>query len=123
MAALGPLTLSLAAVLPTSVEQSMPKRKRQAKKKLAGKGRLNDAKRWLQSCAAPKNLTGAYSKRYAVSEPTARDELITIGCHDDIMIQEYEKQGVKWEYMVEPMSGEMYVVPKGTEEYELYSVI
>ncbi len=98
----------------------MPKRKRQAKKKLVGKGRLNDATRWLQLAAFPKELVGAYTKRYAVSEMVAREELMFIGCYDDVLIQDYEKEGVKWEYKVEPMSGEMFVVPEGTEEHELY---
>ena len=98
----------------------MPKRKRQAKKKLAGKGRANDAARWLQSRPLPNNLIEAYSKRYAVTEMVARDELMLLGYYENILIQEYEREGVKWEYIVEPMSGEMYVVPEGTEEHEIY---
>ena len=98
----------------------MSKRKRQAKKKLAGKGRTTDAVRWLNSCTLPDNLIEAYAKRYAVSEMDASDELESIGYADEILIQKYEKEGIKWEYMVEPRSGEMFVVPEGTEEYELY---
>lgn len=90
----------------------MPKRKRQAKKKLVGKGRTNDAKCWLNSRALPKNIIEAYSKRYAVSEMVARDDLTSIGYYDEITIQEYEKEGIKYEYMVEPLSGEMYLVPE-----------
>ncbi|MES9906563.1 MAG: hypothetical protein ABW168_28260 [Sedimenticola sp.] len=100
----------------------MPKRKRQSKKKLAGKGRTNDATRWLQSRALPKDLVEAYLKRYAVSEIVARDELMSIGYYDEIMIQEYEKEGIRWEYKVEPLSGDMFVVPEGTEDHELYEI-
>ncbi len=100
----------------------MPKRKRQAKKKLVGKSRTNDATRWLQSCALPRNIIEAYSKRYAVPEIVAREELMSIGYYDEIMIQEYEKEGIKWEYKVEPLSGDMFVVPEGTEDHELYEI-
>ena len=100
----------------------MSKRKRQSKKKLAGKGRLNDAKRWLQSRSLPENLVESYSNRYSVSEIIASEELMSIGYYDDIFIQDYEKDGIEWEYMVEPLSGEMVVVPKGTEEDELYEI-
>ncbi|MCP3908594.1 MAG: hypothetical protein GY712_11320 [Oceanicoccus sp.] len=99
----------------------MPKRKRQAKKKLAGKGRVADATRWLQQLKTrPASLVDAYSKRYAVTKLLAREELIAIGYYDDLLIQEYEKEGIEWEYRVEPLSGDMIVVPIGTEEHELY---
>ena len=100
----------------------MPKRKRQVKKKLAGKGRIADAKRWLQQLqkTKPDRLVEAYSKRYAVTKLVAREELIVIGYYEEILIQEYENEGVQWEYRVEPLSGEMIVVPAGTEEHELY---
>ena len=100
----------------------MPKRKRQVKKKLASKGRTNDAARWLRSRALPANLIEAYSKRYAVPEVVAREELMSIGFYDEIMIQEYEKEGIKWEYKIEALSGEMFVVPEGTEDHELYEI-
>jgi len=47
---------------------------------------------------------------------------MSIGYYDDIMIQEYEKEGIKWEYKVEPLSGDMFVVPEGTEGHELYEI-
>ena len=100
----------------------MPKRKRQNKKKLARKERAADAIRWLQKSQKnkPASLVDAYSKRYAISKLDAREELISIGYYEDILIQEYEKDGVQWEYRVEPLSGEMIVVPVGTEDHELY---
>ncbi len=99
----------------------MPKRKRQAKKKLTGKGRLNDAKKWLIN-HPQKDLISAYSKRYGTSSYVAEDELMQIGYYDDLCIQQYEKEGVEWEYRVEPLSGEMVVVPKDTEEHEIYEI-
>ncbi|NHN39990.1 hypothetical protein G8764_22055 [Pseudomaricurvus alcaniphilus] len=99
----------------------MPKRKRQSKKKLAGKGRITDATRWLKQLRNfPENLVEAYSKRYKVSEIDAREELVGIGYYEAVLIQEYEKIGIEWEYRVEPLSGDMIVVPKGIEEHELY---
>ena len=65
-------------------------------------------------------MVEAYSKRYAVSEMVARDELISIGYYEEITIQEYEKEGEKWKYMVAPLSGELYLVPEDTDEHELY---
>jgi len=98
----------------------MTKRKRQSKKKLQGKGRINDATRWLKARALPEKLVDEYSKRYAVSEIVAREELMLIGFYDEILIQDYEEENIKWEYIVEPQTGEMYVVPEGTEEHEFY---
>ena len=102
----------------------MPKRKRQSKKKLVGKARLNDARRWLQSrdCPKKKPLVETYSKRYGVGHAVAWDELVSLGYYDELLIQQYEADGVEWEYKVEPRSGDMFVVPKGTEEHELYEI-
>lgn len=99
----------------------MAKGKRQAKKKLAGKGRLNDAKKWLLS-HPQKDLISAYSKRYGVGSQIAEDELIQLGYYDELYIQHYEKEGIEWEYRVEPLSGEMVVVPKDTEDHEIYEI-
>ena len=99
----------------------MPKRKRQAKNKLAGKGRLHDAKKWLLN-HPQKDVIFAYSKRYGVSNRVAEDELMQLGYYDEIYIQHYEQEGIEWEYRVEPLSGEMVVVPQGTEEYEIYTI-
>ncbi len=99
----------------------MPKRKRQSKKHLRGQARQADATPWLQAQRLrPKDLVEAYSTRYGINKNLAYEELMEIGYYDEILIQAYEKEGVKWEYMVEPLSGEMYVVPEGTEEHDLY---
>ena len=99
----------------------MPKRKKQSKKKLHGQARLNDAKSWLRQLKQPpEDFVEAYANRYGISHQTAWDELMQIGYYDEILIQAYKKEGIEYEYMVEPLSGEMYVVPKGTREDELY---
>jgi hypothetical protein len=99
----------------------MPKKKRQAKKQLVGKGRLNNAKKWLVN--HPQNdLITAYSRRYGITSQVAKDELMKLGYYDDLHIQHYEKEGIEWEYRVEPLSGEMVVGPKGSEEHELYEI-
>ncbi len=100
------------------------KRKRNSKKKLSGKERrIKDATRWLQSreCRC-KSLVESYAKRYAVSEQTACLELMELGYYDEICIQNYESEGVEWEYRVDGRSGDMFVVPKGSEEHEMYEI-
>ncbi len=99
----------------------MSKSKRQSKKKLRGKSRLNDAKKWLAN-HPQKDLLNAYSKRYGVNQMIADEELTTLGYYDELFIQHYEKEGVEWEYKVEPLSGDMVVVPKETEDHEIYEI-
>lgn len=99
----------------------MPKRKRQSKKKLLGKGRLKDAKKWLID-HPQKDLIAAYSKRYGVTAVMAEEELMGLGYYDELFIQHYEREGIEWEYKVEPLSGEMVVVPKGADDHELYEI-
>ena len=99
----------------------MSKRKRQSKKKLSNKGRLNDAKNWLAR-HPQKDLLAAYSKRYGVNITIADTELTTLGYYDELFIQHYEKEGIEWEYKVEPLSGDMVVVPKDTKDHELYEI-
>lgn len=98
----------------------MPKRNGKSKKKLQGNGRKYDATRWLRSRDRPHNLVSAYVKRYGVTEIIAREELISIGYYEEILIQEYESEGIEWKYMVDPWSGEMFVVPESAEEDKLY---
>ncbi len=69
-----------------------------------------------------KNLISAYSKRYGVGSQIAEDELIQLGYYDELYIQHYEKEGIEWEYRVEPLSGEMVVVPKDTKDHEIYEI-
>ncbi len=64
----------------------------------------------------------AYSKRYGVNALIADEELTALGYYDELCILHYEKEGIEWEYKVEPLSGDMVVVPKGTEEHELYEI-
>ncbi len=100
----------------------MSKKNRQAKKKLKGKSRTNDAVKWLRSNSFPKDLLAAYCKRYGVSEAEANGELMQIGYYDELQIQGYQKQGIKWKYQVEPLSGDMFVVPDDAKEHELYEI-
>jgi len=101
----------------------MPKRKRQSRKKLSGEARLKNARRWLQSPDRPRRpLVESYAIRYGIEEKEAWVELMSIGYHDQILIEAYEKDGVEWEYKVEPLSGDMFVVPKGTQEHEMYDL-
>ncbi len=93
----------------------MPKRKRQSKKKLVGKSRHNDAKRWLMN-HPQKDLISSYSRRYGVNHNIAEDELMHLGYYDELHIQHYKKEGIEWEYRMEPLSGEMVVVPKDIGE-------
>ena len=99
----------------------MSKRKRQSKKKLTGSGRIHDAKKWLTN-HYPEDLVSSYSKRYGVHSDIAEQELIQLGFYDDIFIQHYEREGIDWEYRVEPLSGEMVVVPKDIEDHEIYEI-
>jgi len=99
----------------------MPQKKDKQKRSFVGKGRLNDAKKWLFN-HPQKDLIFAYSKRYGVSSQIAEDELMQIGYYDELFIQHYEKKGIEWEYRVEPLSGEMLVVPKDTEDHEIYEI-
>jgi hypothetical protein len=99
----------------------MPKRKRQSKKKLVGKSRFTDAKKWLLNYPQ-KDLISSYSKRYGVNYSIAEDELMYLGYYDELYIQHYKKEGIEWEYRVEALSGEMVVVPKDTEDHEIYQI-
>ncbi len=99
----------------------MPKKKRQAKKKLSGKSRFNDAQKWLLN-HPQDDLISAYSKRYGVNSHIAEVELMQLGYYDEIFILNYEKQGIEYEYRVEPLSGEMVVVPKDIDERDIYEI-
>jgi len=67
-------------------------------------------------------LLAAYTKRYGVDPDIARDELMQLGFYDELCIQSYDKEGIDWEYRVEPLSGEMFVVPKGAQENEWHEI-
>ncbi len=97
------------------------KRKRINIRKLNPEERIRNAKKWLdQPKPIPKDLIAAYAKRYAVSHSIARWELIELGYKDFIAIQAYEKESSEWEYKYDGYTGEMYVVPKGTPDWELH---
>ena len=98
------------------------KRKKINVRKLDPDNRKRNAKKWLaQSKPRPKKLVEAYAKRYAVSGSIAHWELIELGYGDEIAIQAYGKDGIEWEYKYDGYTGEMYVVPKDTPDWELHN--
>jgi len=82
--------------------------------------RKQDALEWLGKGRFPNNLLAAYSERYGIPEAEAHWELLELGYGDDVRIQNYEAEGIEWEYKVDGYSGEMKVVPKGTPDWELH---
>ncbi|MDY0171204.1 MAG: hypothetical protein RBS80_31985 [Thermoguttaceae bacterium] len=101
----------------------MRKRKKRSHKKLDREGRIEDARKWLRSGNRSRRpLLEAYTRRYGVSETVAWEELAALGCYDQLTIEAYEREGIEWEHRVEPLSGDMFVVPKGIEDYELYLI-
>jgi len=100
----------------------MTKKNQKSKIKLSEKDRLVDARKWLKRQNRPNNkLIELYMKRYGINESIAFFELMTLGYRDELMIAQYEKDNIEWKYIVEPLSGEMLVVPAGTQEHELYT--
>ena len=96
-------------------------RKRTNIRKPNPEDRKRNAKKWLmQPKSRTKDIVAAYAKRYLVSHAVAYWELLELGYRDEIAIQAYEKDGVEWEYKVDGYTGEMYAVPKGTPDWELY---
>jgi hypothetical protein len=51
-----------------------------------------------------------------VAETAAHDEIVALGYRDHLQIQEYERQGVRCKYVVDPRTGDMEVVPEGTPQ-------
>lgn len=100
----------------------MSNKSKKQRKRFRQKTRKRDAVKWLSNIGIPDDLVGSYSKRYGCSMVDAQTELIEIGYYDEIYIQSYEKNGIEWEYRVEPRSGEMVVVPKDSGEYEIYQI-
>jgi len=52
----------------------------------------------------------------------AEDELMQLGYYEHLCIQRYEQAGIAWEYRVEPLSGDMFVVPQDSEDREIYEI-
>lgn len=91
-----------------------------SKKRLSPSARLEDAKRWLKNGIPVHPLTDGYVRRYGVEPWMAQEELIGLGYREEVQIEAYEKEGIEWEFMCDPLSGEMKAVPVGTEEHELH---
>ena len=93
--------------------------KRSSLKKLSKEGRMKNARRWFD-LHRPNGVLEAYCSRYKVSEAVACNELFELGYGDDLRIEQYERDGIEWEYKVDGYTGEMKVVPKGTPDWELH---
>ena len=96
------------------------KKKNWRKKKENLNWRLKNAQNWLANNTQPKNLVKAYSKRYKLSLEKAERELIQLGWEDEIQIQEFEQEGIEWEYRYSGYTGEFIVAPVGDDEWEIY---
>ena len=89
-------------------------------KNLPKESRLRHAKKFLCNNPQPIDLIQWYKNKYKISATDAEYELYEIGYYDDIKIQKITADGGDYEYMVDPLSGDMKVVPKGTSESDLY---
>ncbi|WP_145986390.1 hypothetical protein [Methylocaldum marinum] len=81
---------------------------------------MEDARRWLKKGLPVHPLTDGYMRRYGIERWVAQEELIDIGYREEVQIEAYEKEGVEWEFMYDPCSGEMKPVPIGTKKHELH---
>jgi hypothetical protein len=61
-----------------------------------------------------------YVKRYSVAEAVAKEELNALGYYENVYEEELAAQGVRGEYIVNPLTGELALVPEGTQEHELF---
>lgn len=82
---------------------------------------MHDAKKWLLRKDGPhENYVSSYVKRYGVSEFLARDELYALGYYENVYAEDLKAQGIDYEYIVNPLTGDLVMVPGGTEEHELF---
>lgn len=93
---------------------------RKSKKRLSAPERLADAKRWLKDGIKVALLTDGYMKRYGLERELAREELCLLGYGETVLIEDYQRDGVEWEYLYDATDGELKPVPVGTQEHELY---
>jgi hypothetical protein len=103
----------------------MPTRKKAKKKKIEGKGRTNDASKWLRSREGPHcKYVARYSKRYCVDECTARDELITLGYYDELLREDLESEGKKWSILSIHLLGILLLLKKVLKNMNsLFSIV
>lgn len=93
---------------------------KRSKKRLSHEERIKDAKRWLRTGVRAVLLTDAYMKRYDLERWVAQEELMQIGYKETVQIENYERQGIVWEFKVDGYTGDLKPVPKGTEDHELH---
>ena len=53
------------------------------------------------------DLIEAYRKRYDRSYSAAYYELAALGFEENVRIQQYEREGIEWEYKVDGYTGDM----------------
>jgi hypothetical protein len=100
--------------------KSRQRKKKAQRKKMGAESRKRDALQWLRRKRTPDEIVNAYAARYGIPDGEAHIELIDLGYSDTIKIQDYEREGIEWEYKYDGYSGEMFVVPKGTPDWELH---
>ena len=82
---------------------------------------MSNARKWLRSRQRPEyRYIESYAKHYGIEPAIARDELMSLGCHEEVFTDEMTKQGKEVEYIVNPLTGELVLVEAGTEEHELF---
>jgi hypothetical protein len=94
--------------------------KKRSRKRLNPEERMKDAKRWLRGGVRVMALTDAYMRRYAVERWIAQQELMQAGYKEIVQIENYEREGIVWEFRVDGYTGELKPVPKGTKDHELH---
>ncbi|WP_347332114.1 hypothetical protein [Marinimicrobium locisalis] len=67
-----------------------------------------------------KDYVSRYVARYGVEESVAMAELYALGYYDDVYREELESHGISCEYILNPLAGELVLMPEGTEEHELF---
>ena len=99
----------------------MPTQIRRPKKRMDEDSRKHDARKWLRGKDGPlKDYVSRYAARYGVAESVATSELYALGYYENVYREELESQGISCEYILNPLTGELVLVPEGTEEHELF---
>lgn len=99
----------------------MPTSKRHHKKGMDAVSRKHDAIKWLRGKDGPrKDYVSRYAARYGVAKSVATAELYALGYYEHVNQEELESQGINCEYILNPLTGELILVPEGTEEHELF---
>ena len=96
------------------------RRRRTSRSKLTSQQRKSDARKRLFKPGRPSDILKGYVQRFKVSEMVAYEELLWLGFEDELRIQQCDREGIAWEYKVDPLTDDMKVVPEGTPDWELH---